>query len=117
MARKVNVIVVDDLDGTELPEGQAEVVNFALDGVNYEIDLTEKNATALRKAFGKYVEAGRKTGRGNVVNIRRRANKAAAGDGPDPKVVREWAASAGIELASRGRIPAEIVQKFQAANG
>ena len=61
MAQKVQVILVDDVDGGEA----AETVSFALDGTSYEIDLAEKNAKELRDAFARYVSAARKVGRGN----------------------------------------------------
>ena len=47
MATLTTVTVVDDLDGSEA----AESVEFALDGVAYEIDLSEDNAEKLRDAL------------------------------------------------------------------
>ena len=59
MAKKVTVTLVDDFDG----EGAAdETVEFAVDGVTYEIDLSAKNAKALRSDLKKWVEAGRRVG-------------------------------------------------------
>ena len=47
MAQKVQVILVDDMDG-----GAAEeTVSFSLDGVSYELDLSKKNAAKLRDTF------------------------------------------------------------------
>ena len=54
MAQKVQVILTDDLDGSEAEE----TVQFAIDGVSYEIDLSAANAEALREAVAAYVEAG-----------------------------------------------------------
>src|SRR5919107_884303 len=61
MARKVQVILSDDLDENVAAD---ETVSFSLDGTNYEIDLSEKNAEELRNAFSRYVQAARKVGRG-----------------------------------------------------
>ena len=47
MAQKVQVLLVDDLDGGEA----SETVTFALDGTSYEIDLSGKNADELRDVF------------------------------------------------------------------
>jgi len=47
--------ITDDIDGTEA----RTTVRFALDGVDYEIDLSEANAKALREALQPYVAAGR----------------------------------------------------------
>ena len=59
MAQRVQVLLIDDLDGSE----GAETVSFSLDGVSYEIDLSEKNATKLRNDFATWVGNGRKVGR------------------------------------------------------
>jgi hypothetical protein len=59
MAQRTVIRLTDDLSGTEIPAGKGETVTFSIDGRSYEIDLTAKNATALRKALRPYVEAGR----------------------------------------------------------
>ncbi|MDT7746048.1 MAG: hypothetical protein QOE59_5126, partial [Actinomycetota bacterium] len=58
MAEKTVVSLVDDLEGTEADE----TVELALDGVTYQIDLSAKNAEALRDIFAPYIAAGRRTG-------------------------------------------------------
>lgn len=120
MARSVRITLVDDLDGKELSGDDAQTVAFALNGIEYEIDLSQKNADAMVKAFSKYTEKARKVGK---VSAARRGNQAGRGnlsvvrDGnkPDPKVVRAWATENGIEVPARGRIPNEVVEKYQAA--
>lgn len=107
MAQKVLVQLVDDLDGTEIGDGKGETVSFGLDGREYEIDLTEKNAKALRKALEPYLGVARKTGG------RRRGGRSTSGT--DPKAVRAWAASAGIDVPARGRIPNDVVEQYHAA--
>ena len=59
MATLTTVTVVDDLDGSEA----AESVEFALDGVAYEIDLSEDNAEKLRDALAGYVAGARRVDR------------------------------------------------------
>src|SRR3954467_2454641 len=76
MAQKVQVILVDDVDGGEA----AETVSFALDGVSYEVDLSEKNASALRDALGPWVGHARRVG-GRSSGGRSRAASAAGGSG------------------------------------
>jgi hypothetical protein len=120
MARTVRITLVDDLNGTEIVEGEGRTVTFALNGTEYEMDLTNKNAEALEKALGKYVEKARKVGK---VSAARRGSQAGRGNlsvvrdanKPDPKVVRAWATENGIEVPARGRIPNDVVEKFQAA--
>jgi len=109
MAQKVQVVLVDDLDG-----GTAdETVTFSLDGVSYEIDLTHDNAAHLRDLLAPYVGHGRRIGGG-----RRSTGRAAkAAGGADPAAVRAWAREQGIAVNERGRISADLMAKFQAAQG
>ena len=109
MASKTVILLEDDTDGSEA----AETVSFAIDGVNYEIDLSERNAAKLRSAVEPYVAKARKTGKGSG---RRRGTARANGFGEvDTKAVRKWAAANDIKLSSRGRIPADVLQKYRAA--
>ena len=104
MAQKVQVTLVDDLDG-----GPAdETVYFSIDGNSYEIDLSADNATALRGALTRFVSAGRK------VTGQRKAARTRSG-GTNPAAVREWARSQGISVNERGRISADLLAKYQAA--
>ena len=61
MAQQVQVLLIDDIDGSE----GAETVTFSLDGVSYEIDLSTKNAAKLRDAFATWVGNARKVRRGS----------------------------------------------------
>jgi hypothetical protein len=114
MASKTLVVLEDDLDGSEA----AETVQFAIDGVAYEIDLSRQNATKLRDAVEPFAEKARRVG----VPVRssssrgRRGTKRSNGHGPvDTRAVRAWAASNGVQVSNRGRIPASVLQQFHAA--
>lgn len=106
MAQKVTVRLEDDLDG-----GPAdETVRFALGGTQYEIDLSTKNAAAFRRKIAPFIDHARTAGRGP----RRRpgrttASRERSGD------VRAWAKQQGIAVSARGRIPASLVEQYQAA--
>jgi hypothetical protein len=115
MAQKVSVMLVDDLDGSEA----TETVTFGIDGVNYEIDLSNENAQRLRNALAPYVGEGRKVGGGAR---RRPAGRAAArsngggsGSTVDTNSVREWARANGHSVADRGRIRSDIIEAYKAA--
>jgi len=111
MAQRTQIIFTDDLDGSEA-EG---TVTFGLDGANYEIDLSAANAERLRKELAKYVSAGRKVSTAAKRTTRSSsANKRA--DGPTPGEIREWAKGQGIEVSDRGRVPNDLMVKFQEAN-
>ena len=109
MAQKSVTIIIDDLTGKELPDGAGETVSFSLDGVRYELDVDSKSAGKLRSTLAPYISAGRRLhGRRGV-----RARRVKTGN--DPAAVRAWAASNGLEISDRGRIPAHVVAQFEAA--
>ena len=108
MARRTVVQLVDDLTGEELEPGAGETVRLGLDGVMYEIDLSADSASKLRGDIAPYVPAARRVGG-------RSSRPSGAWAGVDPRAVRAWAASNGIELSTRGRVPASVVEQFRAA--
>jgi hypothetical protein len=108
MAQRAQVIFTDDLDGSEA----ARTATFALQGAAYEVDLSKKNADKLAKLLEPYIAAARKT---SARPARRSADRSRQG-GPVPADVRAWAKSEGIEVKDKGRVPAELIVKFQAAN-
>ncbi|MCW1249224.1 Lsr2 family protein [Acaricomes phytoseiuli] len=112
MAQKVNIILVDDLDG-----GTAEeTIAFGLDGTGYEIDLSVAHAEKLRNALKPYVEAARKnTARGG--RGRGRGSRAGAANSNDISRIRQWARDNGYTVSDRGRIQADIVEAYHKANG
>ena len=89
MARKVEVQLIDDIDGIKAEES----IKFALDGISYEIDLSKKNAAKLRSSLEPYVNAGQKLGRAPVhrVSTRARGTAAAKTDREQNQAIREWA--------------------------
>jgi hypothetical protein len=118
VAQRTIVQLTDDLDGKPIAEGRGETVRFALDRQDYEIDLADKNAKAMRDAVSKYVAAARRVGSSSRSGRGRGGrSSAAASRDYDPKAVRAWAESQGIEVSQRGRVPADLVARFRAANG
>jgi len=117
VAQRTVVQLTDDLDGKAIPEGKGETVRFGMDGQEYEIDLSEKNAQALREIVTKYMTAGRRVGGGSRGGRSRseRGSSTRSRD-YDPKAVRAWAEAQGLEVSARGRVPADLVTKFQEAN-
>lgn len=115
MARKVQVILSDDLD-ENLPAD--ETVSFALDGTSYEIDLAEKNAQELRDAFARYISAARKVGRGTRASGGGRSRATGGGrmDREQAGAIRDWARKNGHAVSDRGRIPASVVEAYEAAH-
>src|SRR6476646_7680475 len=114
MARKVQVILSDDLDENLSAD---ETVSFALDGTTYEIDLADKNAQAMRNAFSRPVSAARKVSRGNRASGGGRA-RATGGrmDREQARAIRDWARKNGHAVSDRGRIPASVVEAYESAH-
>ena len=114
MAQKITTLFIDDIDG-----GAAEgTVRFALDGTEYEIDLNAKHSEELRSALGRYVSHARKVG-GGARRGGRAAGRAGRGAGSalNTTEIRNWARENGYDIKDRGRVPADLVAKYQAANG
>jgi hypothetical protein len=111
MAQRVEVILVDDVDGGSA----SETVTFALDGVSYEIDLSEKNAKALRDDLAKWTGHARRAGSSGGRRAGRRSS-AGAGRRTDLASVREWARANGHEVSDRGRISADVQAAYDKAH-
>jgi hypothetical protein len=115
VAQKVQVVLVDDIDGGEAEE----TVTFALDGVSYEIDLSAPNAAKLRDAFAPYLGSARRVG-GRASSGRGRrpaATRSGGGSGRSTAEIREWARNNGYTVNERGRIPANVLEAYEKAHG
>ena len=111
MAKRTIEVFHDDLDGSE----GASTVKFGLDGKSYEIDLSEAHEKELRKALEKYVGAATLVSSHNTASTGRRKY----GTGParrDTKHIREWLRSQGVEISDRGRIPTDLMNRYNAAH-
>ncbi|MBB4856678.1 hypothetical protein HNP40_004101 [Mycobacteroides chelonae] len=112
MAKKVTVHLVDDVDGHTTAD---ESVEFGIDGTTYEIDLSSKNAEKLRTQLHTWVEHARKvSGRSSSKSTSRKGKTSI--DRAQSIAIREWAGKNGHSVSSRGRISAEVIDAFNAAN-
>jgi hypothetical protein len=111
MAQKIQTLFIDDIDG-----GEADgTVRFALDGAEYEIDLSSKHDEELRSALRGYIDHARK-----VSGPARKAGPGRHGRKPsavNTVAVRSWARENGYDIKDRGRVPADLVAKYQVAAG
>jgi nucleoid-associated protein Lsr2 len=117
MAQKTIVQLIDDLDGTS--SDSIETITFGLDGVTYEIDLTDDNADKLRGRLAEFIGSAQRTGG--------RVKRGLATNGPGPagsgrsreqtQAIREWAKKNGHSVSARGRIPAAVISAFEAEAG
>ena len=107
------VVVVDDLTG----EPGALTRGLRLDGVEYEIDLTDASFKELQELLRPYLEAARvvrfksgSTGSGRPV---RKAQVLPS----STTTIRAWAGANGVACPHRGRIPAAVVAAYEQAMG
>jgi len=104
VARRVEIVLEDDLDGSTADE----TVIFGLDGKEYEIDLSATHVKQLREALAPFVSSARRR------PGKRRSSQTA---GSSAGAVRAWARENGVPVNERGRIPAEVMGKYNASLG
>jgi len=113
MAQRVNVVLVDDIDGSDA----SETVSFGLDGADYEIDLSDAHAAELREALTPYLDAAR---RGNRKRRSQRGSgrpaRTVSGSGASASEIRAWARENGWDVPERGRVSAEVREAYTAAH-
>lgn len=110
MAEQIIKRLIDDIDGGEAEE----TVQFSLDGVPYEIDLSSTNAKKVRDSLAPFVEHARKAGTGAGGGRRRRSRAASSRERSAD--IRAWAKARGIKVNERGRIPATVVEEYERAH-
>jgi hypothetical protein len=110
MAEQIIKRLIDDIDGGEAEE----TVQFSLDGVPYEIDLSSANAKKVRDSLAPFVEHARKAGGGAAGGRRRRSRAASSRERSAD--IRAWAKARGINVNERGRIPATVVEEYERAH-
>ncbi|WP_104140924.1 Lsr2 family protein [Arthrobacter sp. ZGTC131] len=106
MAKRVITTLEDDLDGSEA----TETITFSIDGAEYEIDLNNAHASELREAMNRFTAVARK-----AAGRARSAGRPSAGVS-DTKAVRAWAIENGIPISTRGRIQADVMERYSAAH-
>jgi len=107
MAKRTSTIVIDDLTGAELGD-DAVTVTFALEGAAYEIDLAPASAADLREALEPFTGAARKTGRTG------RGSSTSLAPAGEQSAARAWLVEQGVDVPSRGRLSAELLERYHA---
>lgn len=114
MVQRVQVILEDDVSGGEA----TETVEFSLDGVSYEIDLNDENASRLRNDLAVWIADARRAG-GRRQTRRRQANGTSSSSSTKSEElarIREWGRENGFKVSSRGRVPQELQDAYAAAH-
>ena len=107
MAQKVHVILEDDIDGGEA----AETIQFGLDGVSYEIDLSEENAVKMRGSLATWVDHARRVG-----GRKQSGTRVASTKRSDLDEIRSWGRANGYQVSDRGRVSADVMKAYDAAH-
>ena len=106
MAKQVIVFLIDDVDATTT--STVSTRTFTLDGVRYEIDLSDTNAARLRASLEPWIRRARR-----VKGPRRRGPYVSNGPAvDDPAAARKWALDNGYDLSPVGRLPADIAAAY-----
>lgn len=111
MAQRVQIHMIDDLNGEEAQE----TVRFSLDGSEYEIDLTADNASELRSTLSQYVDGARKASGGRKNHGGQRGSSTSRAKRDEVQQIRQWAQDNGHNPSSRGRISQSIVDAYNKA--
>ncbi|WP_372671778.1 histone-like nucleoid-structuring protein Lsr2 [Amycolatopsis kentuckyensis] len=111
MAQKVLVEILDDIDGSTA----AQTVQFGLDGVTYEIDLSDDNAASLRDELARYIAAGRRIGGRKVRVATGQSTTTSTTDRERNQQIRAWANANGYEVSERGRLSSEVIAAYEQA--
>jgi hypothetical protein len=109
VAQKISVTFACDYDSKEIPEGEHMTRAFSLDGRDYEIDLCERHSQKFDDAVSRFTERARRvSSRAGRARRRTTAHRQRSAD------IRAWAKQSGMEVSDRGRIPANVIAKYEA---
>ena len=110
------VMLIDDLDQSE----GAETIRYSVDGKEYEIDLSEKNAQRFRDALKEFIDASREVEQPPVLTLapaRTARRQSSGGRGRDDiPQIRAWAEAQGMDVSARGRVKKEIIDAYDQAH-
>lgn len=111
MAEKILVVKIDDMDGTEIADGEAHELLFSVNGTEYRMDLSKKNMDKFTKAVSPFTEKAKKV-------RSRRGPKRTGTSMPTEQIaqIREWAKNNGYDISDRGRIPIKVVEDWELAH-
>ena len=114
MAKHTIIQMTDDLDGSEATQS----VEFSFRGKSYTIDLNDANASEFDDALAPYIGAAEQAGgsRSSRSTGAAAAPRQRSSSDVDPKAVRAWAEANGVTISPRGRIKADVLEQYRAAN-
>ncbi len=112
MAKTVTLMITDDIDGS----ADARPLTFSYQGQDFEIDLAEENRAAFLADLNPFIDAARVVSAGRRPRGARATRRPSGSLSLDRSAVRAWAEQQGIQIAKRGRIRADVLERFAAAH-
>src|SRR5215210_3571886 len=112
------VVLIDDFDESEA----TQTVEFAYKGRQYALDLNDEHAAEFDDLLTRYVQAARDitqpTSHAPAGRRQRQSGRAIGGrSAEEVAAIREWARANDIDVADRGRLPKELLQQYEEAQG
>lgn len=108
MAQRIVTSLIDDFDGSAADK----TIAFSFAGKAYSIDLNAQHVEEFEKALAPYVAAASKVG----ATPSRRAVRRSASRAPSATEIRDWAHREGLQVSARGRISADVRDRYLAAH-
>lgn len=112
MVSKTIVLLISDLSEVDADES----VKFALDGVDYEIDLTSDEAAKLRDSLAEYIAVARRASGARKQTTRRTTLAPTVTTKEERATIRAWAAANGYRAPGMGRIPEATINAYHEAH-
>lgn len=111
MAQQVEVLLLDDLERLRGRETAAtQTVEFGYKGKRYAIDLNDANAAKFDDKMKPYLQGASQ----QLPAAKRRSRTVASRT--RSREIRAWARERGRQVSERGRIPAEVVEEYDAVH-
>jgi hypothetical protein len=111
VAQKLSVTYACDYDQKEIPQGQHRLRRFSVDGRDYEIDLCLRHSERFDEAVSRYASHARKASARPV-----RTKRRTAAHRKHSAQVRAWAKANGFTVSERGRIPSDVVIRYESTH-
>lgn len=114
MAKRTIEVLTSDLSGDEMKPGEGRTIEFSVDGKDYSIDLTDKEAAGFDKAIAMYVEHATKLGGRRSVGGSSRRSGGSGRSKEELADARAWLKQNGHQVSDRGRIKQELLDIYDA---
>jgi len=110
--RKEEVVLIDDKARSRNPDSMEpadETLLFMIDGEYRAMDLNGKHAEQFRRVVEPWVKIARRVPPPSRQRVRTPSTRKRSAD------IRAWAKQQGHVISERGRIPADVVRRYELA--